>query len=166
MAETNSGETSGLYDFDAPSHVDFRELLDAEFDDHWFGKCLRNSWIQHRFSFSSRFTLGNALLLCFYDLPLPVWTEIGGGVAKHVKPDFFKWDQTFLCRGKVFRNVTIVLSIQTRLPDKWTDSKWMKRYSKFVDKQQFKMLNILTLMLYKIHNCQQNGVCTYIYIYI
>ncbi|XP_027868677.1 targeting protein for Xklp2 isoform X1 [Xiphophorus couchianus] len=38
MAETNSGQTSGLYDFDAPSHVDFKELLDAEFDDHWFDK--------------------------------------------------------------------------------------------------------------------------------
>ncbi|XP_054904698.1 targeting protein for Xklp2 [Poeciliopsis prolifica] len=39
MADTDSGETSGLYDFDAPSHVvDFKELLDAESDDHWFDK--------------------------------------------------------------------------------------------------------------------------------
>ncbi|XP_007575512.1 targeting protein for Xklp2 isoform X1 [Poecilia formosa] len=37
MADTDSGETSGRYDFDAPSHVvDFKELLDAETDDHWF----------------------------------------------------------------------------------------------------------------------------------
>ncbi|KAM4736867.1 targeting protein for Xklp2 isoform 2-T2 [Anableps anableps] len=39
MADTDSGEISGRYDFDAPSHVvDFKELLDAETDDHWFEK--------------------------------------------------------------------------------------------------------------------------------
>ncbi|PWA24235.1 hypothetical protein CCH79_00017898 [Gambusia affinis] len=50
MADTDSGETSGLYDFDAPTHVvDFKELLDAESDDHWFGqsqtKCVSSNMI-------------------------------------------------------------------------------------------------------------------------
>lgn len=46
MADTDSGETSGRYDFDAPSHVvDFKELLDADTDDQWFGKCLINARI-------------------------------------------------------------------------------------------------------------------------
>lgn len=39
MADTDSGETSSRYDFDAPSHVvDFEKLLDAETDDQWFEK--------------------------------------------------------------------------------------------------------------------------------
>ncbi|XP_047426022.1 targeting protein for Xklp2 isoform X2 [Mugil cephalus] len=37
MADTDSGDTSERYEFDAPSHVvDFKELLDAETDDEWF----------------------------------------------------------------------------------------------------------------------------------
>uniref|UniRef100_A0A3B5KVG0 Uncharacterized protein n=1 Tax=Xiphophorus couchianus TaxID=32473 RepID=A0A3B5KVG0_9TELE len=60
MAETNSGQTSGLYDFDAPSHVDFKELLDAEFDDHWFGKlgfCQLHSLCPRRLSSSEELEL-------------------------------------------------------------------------------------------------------------
>ncbi|MED6285444.1 hypothetical protein CHARACLAT_029420, partial [Characodon lateralis] len=39
MADTDSGDPSGRYEFDAPSHVvDFKELLDAETDDQWFEK--------------------------------------------------------------------------------------------------------------------------------
>lgn len=40
MADNDSVDASGVYDFDAPSHVDFIELLDAETDDQWFGKFL------------------------------------------------------------------------------------------------------------------------------
>ncbi|XP_028266404.1 targeting protein for Xklp2 [Parambassis ranga] len=37
MADTESGDTSERYEFDAPSHVvDFKELLNAENDDNWF----------------------------------------------------------------------------------------------------------------------------------
>uniref|UniRef100_A0A3Q4GS98 TPX2 microtubule nucleation factor n=1 Tax=Neolamprologus brichardi TaxID=32507 RepID=A0A3Q4GS98_NEOBR len=40
MAENESGDTSERYEFDAPSHVvDFKELVNAETDDKWFGKC-------------------------------------------------------------------------------------------------------------------------------
>lgn len=39
MADTESGDISERYEFDAPSHVvDFKELLNAENDDNWFGK--------------------------------------------------------------------------------------------------------------------------------
>ncbi|XP_015254337.1 PREDICTED: targeting protein for Xklp2 isoform X1 [Cyprinodon variegatus] len=38
MADNDSVDASGVYDFDAPSHVDFIELLDAETDDQWFEK--------------------------------------------------------------------------------------------------------------------------------
>lgn len=43
MAETDSGDTSELYEFDAPSHVvDLQELENAETDDKWFGESPRN----------------------------------------------------------------------------------------------------------------------------
>ncbi|MEQ2235396.1 hypothetical protein ILYODFUR_001961 [Ilyodon furcidens] len=39
MADNDSEDPSGRYEFDAPSHVvDFKELLDAETDDEWFEK--------------------------------------------------------------------------------------------------------------------------------
>lgn len=47
MAENESGDTSERYEFDAPSHVvDFKELVNAETDDKWFGKCPLDIFIQ------------------------------------------------------------------------------------------------------------------------
>uniref|UniRef100_A0A669C3J1 TPX2 microtubule nucleation factor n=1 Tax=Oreochromis niloticus TaxID=8128 RepID=A0A669C3J1_ORENI len=56
MAENESGDTSERYEFDAPSHVvDFKELVNAETDDKWFGKCPLDIFIQ-------QYTMCN----CFY----------------------------------------------------------------------------------------------------
>lgn len=43
MAETDSGDASERYEFDAPSHVvDLQELENAANDDKWFGKFPRH----------------------------------------------------------------------------------------------------------------------------
>lgn len=39
MADSDGGETSERYEFDAPSEVvDLKELENAETDDQWFGE--------------------------------------------------------------------------------------------------------------------------------
>lgn len=45
MAESDSGETSDRYEFDAPSEVvDLKELQNVENDDKWFGKSSKNTF--------------------------------------------------------------------------------------------------------------------------
>lgn len=41
MAESDRGDTSERYEFDAPSEVvDLKELENADTDDKWFGKSI------------------------------------------------------------------------------------------------------------------------------
>lgn len=46
MADSDCGETSERYEFDAPSEVvDLKELENADTDDSWFGEYFRMDYV-------------------------------------------------------------------------------------------------------------------------